>query len=154
MDIQNILTRLRPSEYWQSKLHTTILFNSHWTGTATVWLPMSLLVINKFSPENLATVWHVKLVSTVLNRSSVRMLVNVEDTGEIVTLEVLLDNLAVPFNHSMSTSKSETEMSTAGSREMAQVRERGDIVPAYSGSDGKVMSTNGVETEKVKIDIA
>lgn len=79
---------------------------------------------------------------------------NVEDTGEIVTLEVLLDNLAVPFNHSMSTSKSETEMSTAGSREMAQVRERGDIVPAYSGSDGKVMSTKGVETEKQKIEIA
>ena len=89
------------------------------------------------------------MLSTVLNGSKVRLLVNdgwEPETEEIVTLASLLDKAVLPFNQVTSMSVIETSVSVAGLMEMVHVRVRGAILPAISGPGGTVMSTSGLET--------
>ena len=78
-----------------------------------------------------------------------RLLVNngcEPERREIVTLLALLDKGVEPFSQVMSMSVIDMAVSVAELKEMAQVRVRGAVLPAYSGPLGTVTSTSGVET--------
>ena len=64
-------------------------------------------------------------------------------TGDIVTLESLLDNELLLFSQVTST---KTSVSVALLIVMVHVRMRGVALPANSGPERAVTSTSGVET--------
>ena len=69
------------------------------------------------------------------------------DTAEIVTLASLLDKGVLPLSQVTSVSLIATSVSVAGLMVMVQVRVRGVVLPANSGTGGTVVTTSGVETE-------
>ena len=88
-------------------------------------------------------------MSNVLSGDKVRVLVKdgwEPDREEIVTRASVLDKGVVPFSQVMSMVVTETGLSVAGLMEMVQVRVRGVVLPAYSGPEGSVILTSGVET--------
>ena len=89
------------------------------------------------------------LLSNVLRGDKVRELMNgccEPETGEIVTLLVLLDKDVEPFSQVMSMSVTDMAVSVAELKEMVQVRVTEAVLPAYSGPLGIVTATSGVET--------
>ena len=119
--------------------------------TDAVPLPNSLPVMKLCTfAGGLALAWQVKVVlSNILSEFKVRVLVNDDlepDTEEIVTSALLLDKGVLPLSQMTSVSTMTTSVSVARLMEMLQVRVRGVVLPANSGSGGTVMITSGVET--------
>ena len=90
------------------------------------------------------------VLSNVLSGSKVRVLVKGDslepDTGDIVTLESLLDKGEVPLSQVTSISVIETSVSVAGLMVMVHVRVKGVVLPANSRPAGIITSMVGVET--------
>ena len=107
-------------------------------------------MVMKLGPEGgLAPALQVKEVSAILNGDKVRRLVNTAlelSREEIVTLPPV-DNTELPPSHVTSMFSTLTSLSVAALREIVQVRVM-EIDPAYSGPDGTVTLTSGVETEE------
>ena len=120
--------------------------------TDAVPLPNSLPVMKLCTfAGGLALAWQVKVVLSyyILSEFKVRVLVNDDlepDTEEIVTSALLLDKGVLPLSQMTSVSMMTTSVSVARLMEMLQVRVRGVVLPANSGSGGTVMITSGVET--------
>ena len=107
------------------------------------------MVMKLGSNGGLAPALQVKEVSAMLNGDKVRRLVNTAlelSREEMVTL-LPFDNTELRSSHVTSMFSTLTSLSVAVLREMVQVRVM-EIDPAYSGPDGTVMLTSGVETGK------